>query len=138
MAVNRGQFVEIRRNFAFIQQSIAFGELETVAAYLLQNDLITREKYYDVLAPCGRGPTFKAAMLTSSVDFKIWTDPDLYFPKFTDALRQSGLGYVADELLKQQGYLPEHKCVLDTSTHRPTNTCKSKLNWVILLSLIKV
>ena len=69
MAVNRGQFVEVRRNFAFIQQSIAFGELETVAAYLLQNDLITREKYYDVLAPCGRGPTFKAAMLTSSVDF---------------------------------------------------------------------
>ena len=56
----------------------------------------------------------------SSVEFKIRKDPDFYFPKFTDALRQSGLNYLADEL-NQQGYLPpEHKHVPGTSTHRPT------------------
>ena len=109
-----------------IQQSIAVGGLSTVANYLLQNDLITREKYYDVLAPCGRGPTSKAAMLMSSVEFKIRADPDFFFPKFINALRMSDLGYMADEL-KQQGYLsPEHKRVLGISTHRPTYTCKSQ------------
>ena len=119
-----------------IQQTIAVGGLSLVTAYLQQNGLITRENCYDVLVPCGSGPISKAAMLMSSVEFKIRTDPDLYFPKFTDALRQSGLGYLADEL-KQQGYLPpEHKRVPGTSTHRPTYTCKSQA-WVILV-IIKV
>ena len=109
---------------------MAVGGLSLITAYLMQNDLITRENSLDVLAPCGRGPISQAAMLMSFVEFKIRKDPDFYFPKFTDALRQSGLGYLAEEL-KQQGYLPlEHKRLPGTSaTHRLTYTCtgKSKL-----------
>ena len=117
---------------------MAVGGLSLVTAYLVQNDLITIENSLDVLAPCGRGPISQAAMLMSFVEFKIRKDPDFYFPKFTDALRQSGLGYLAEEL-KQQGYLPlEHKRLPGTSaTHRPTCTCtgKSKLGSYIFSNM---
>ena len=105
MAVNRDQKLEaleaIRRNNVLIQQSIATGGLATVAGYLLQSELITKQKYHDVLAPCGREPVHGAAILMKTVELKIWSDPDLYFPRFIHALRSSDLGNVADRLEQQ-------------------------------------
>ena len=110
MAVNHDQKVEVvRRNIAFIQQSIAAGGLATVAGYLLQFELITRQNHDDALAPCGRGPSDQAAMLMRTVELKIRSNPDLYFPRFTQALRWSNLGNVAD-LLEQQA-LADHQRV---------------------------
>ena len=122
MATNHDQKVEVvRRNIAFIQQSIAAGGLATVAGYLLQFELITRQNHDDALATLGRGPSDQAAMLMRTVELKIESNPDLYFPKFTQALRWSNLGNVAD-LLEQQA-LPEHERV---PAGRPafTRTCK--------------
>ena len=110
MATNHDQIVEVvRRNIAFIQQRIAAGGLSTVARYLLHFELITRQNHDDALATFGRGPSDQAAMLMRTVELKIESDPDLYFPKFTQALRWSNLGNVAD-LLEQQA-LPEHERV---------------------------
>ena len=110
MATNHDQKVEVvRRNSLFIQQHIAAGGLSTVAGYLLHFELITRQNYGDAVAIFGRGPSDQAAMLMSIVELKIESNPDLYFPKFTQALRLSNLGNVAD-LLEQQA-LPEHELV---------------------------
>ena len=110
MAVNHDQKVEVvRRNIAFIQQSIAAGGLATVAGYLLQFELITRQNHDDALATLGRGPSDQAAMLMRTVELKIRSNPDLYFPRFTQALRWSNLGNVAD-LLEQQA-LPDQQRV---------------------------
>ena len=110
MAANHDRKVEVVRcNIAFIQQSIAAGGLATVAGYLLQFELITRQNHDDALATLGRGPSDQAAMLMRTVELKIESDPDLYFPKFTQALRWSNLGNVAD-LLEQQA-LAEHQRV---------------------------
>ena len=89
----------IRRNFFFIQQSIASSRpvLLTVTGYLLQFDLITRQNHDDALAR-GRGLVPQAATLTRIVESKIKRNPDLYFPRFTQALRLSNLHYVADRL----------------------------------------
>ena len=108
MAENRKVAV-VRRNIAFIQQIIAAGGLATVAGYLLQFELITRQNHDDALAPCGRGPVDQAAMLMRTVELKIESNPDLYFPRFTAALRWSNLGNVADTL--EQQALPEHQRV---------------------------
>ena len=119
MAANHDQKVEVvRRNIAFIQQSIAAGGLATVAGYLLQFELITRQNHDDALATLGRGPSDQAAMLMRTVELKIRSNPDLYFPRFTQALRWSNLGNVTD-LLEQQA-LPEHQ-----RTGRPAYTRKS-------------
>ena len=121
MAANNDQKVEVvRRNIAFIQQSIAAGGLATVAGYLLQFELITRQNNDDALATLGRGPSDQAAMLMRTVELKIESNPDLYFPKFTQALRWSNLGNVAD-LLEQQA-LPEHD---ERVPGRPAYTRKS-------------
>ena len=106
----------LRRNIAFIQQSIAAGGLATVAGYLLQFELITRQNHDDALAPCGRGPVDQAAMLMRTVEVKIESNPDLYFPRFTQALRWSNLGNVADTL-EQELARQEDQC------HR-TCTCE--------------
>ena len=103
MAENHDQKVDIvRRNIGFIQQSIAAGGLATVAGYLLQFELITRQNHDDALAPCGRGPVDQAAMLMRTVELTIESNPGLYFPMFIEALRRSNLGNVADQLLEQQ------------------------------------
>ena len=107
MAENR-KLAVVRRNIAFIQQSIVAGGLATVAGYLLQSELITRQNHDDALAPCGRGPVDQAAMLMRTVELKIESNPDLYFPRFTAALRWSNLGNVADTL---EQALPEHQRV---------------------------
>ena len=114
MAINprasHAQKVEVvRGNIAFIQQSIAAGGLATVAGYLLQFGLITRQNHDDALAPCGRGPVEQAAMLMRTVELTIESNSDLYFPRFTAALRWSNLGNVADTL--EQEALPEHERV---------------------------
>ena len=88
----------LRRNIAFIQQSITAGGLATVAGYLLQFELITRQDHDDALALCGGGPVDQAAMLMRTVELKITNNPDLYFPRFTRALRCSNQGNVADTL----------------------------------------
>ena len=98
--------VVLRRNIAFIQQSIATGGLATVAGYLLQFELITRQNHDDALAPCGRGAVDQAAMLMRTVELKITNNPDLYFSRFTAALRCSNLSDVAytleHELARQE------------------------------------
>ena len=110
MATNHDQKVEVvRRNSLFIQQHIAAGGLANVAGCLLHFELITRQNHGDAVAIFGRGPYDQAAMLMSIVELKIESDPDLYFPKFTQALRWSNLGNVAD-LLEQQA-LPEQERV---------------------------
>ena len=98
----------LRSNIVFIQQSIVAAGLPIVAGYLLQFRLIPRANYDDVIHPCGRGPVLLAAMLLGTVELKISSDPNLFFPKFTEALRLSNLGNVADKLEKQ--VLPEHEC----------------------------
>ena len=90
----------LRRNIAFIQESMATGGLSTIAGHLFQLDLITRQNYRDSLAPCGRGPDDQAAMLMTTVELRIRNSPDVYFTKFIEALRQSHLGNVADRLLQ--------------------------------------
>ena len=62
MVMNRDQKLEpimevIRRNFFFIQQSIAASRvvLATVTGYLLQFELITRQNHDNTLTPSGRG-----------------------------------------------------------------------------------
>ena len=120
MAANHDRKVEVvRRNIAFIQQSIAAGGLATVAGYLLQFELITRQNHDDALATLGRGPSDQAAMLMRTVELKIESNSDLYFPRFTNALRWSNLGNVADTL--EQQALPEHQRV----PGRPAYTRKS-------------
>ena len=96
----------IRRNFFFIQQSIAASRplLLTVTGYLLQFDLITRQNHDYALAR-GRGPVHQAATLMRTVESKIKRNPDLYFPRFTQALRLSNLHYVADRLEQHAGSL---------------------------------
>ena len=113
----------LRRNIAFIQQSIAAGGLATVAGYLLQFELITRQNHDDALAPCGRGPVDQAAMLMRNVELKIESDPDLYFPRFTQALWRSNLGHVA-AMLEQE--LARH----DDQCH---STCEYVLSTHMLL-----
>ena len=112
----------LRRNIAFIQESMATGGLSTIAGHLLQLDLITRQNYYD-LATCGRGPVDQAAMLMRTVEVRIRDNPDVYFTRFIEALRRSHLGNVADRLVQA---LPEDqrhstcKCVIgDQCTSLP-------------------
>ena len=90
----------IRRNFFFIQQSIAASRplLLTVTGYLLQFDLITRQNHDDALARGRLGLVHQAATLTRTVESKIKRNSDLYFPRFTQALRLSNLHHVADRL----------------------------------------
>ena len=90
----------LRRNIAFIQESMATGGLSTIASHLLQLDLITGQNYRDSLAPCGRGPDDQAAMLMRTVESRIRNSPDVYFSRFIEALRRSNLGYVADRLVQ--------------------------------------
>ena len=105
----------LRRNIAFIQESIATGGLSTIASHLLQLDLITRQNYHDSSEPCGRGSDDKAAMLMRTVEVRIRDSPDVYFTRFIEALRRSHLGNVADRLVQA---LPEDqrhstcKCVI--------------------------
>ena len=102
MAENQRSKSEVlRRNIAFIQQNIAAGGLATVAGYLLQFELITRQNHVDALASYGRGPVDQAALLMRTVELKIESDPDLYFQRFTQALRCSNLGNVA-AMLEQE------------------------------------
>ena len=104
----------IRRNIAFIQESMATGGLSTIAGHLFQLDLITRQNYYDLEA-FGRGPVDQAAMLMRTVEVRIRDNPDVYFTRFIEALRRSHLGNVADRLVQS---LPEDqrhntcKCVI--------------------------
>ena len=90
----------IHRNFFFIQQNIAASRplLLTVTGYLLQFGLITRQNHDDALARGRLGFVHQAATLTRTVESKIKRNPDLYFPRFTQALRLSNLHYVADRL----------------------------------------
>ena len=116
MAVNRDlePLEVVRSNIVFIQRSIAAGGLATVAGYLLQSELITRQNHDDALAPSGKGPVDQAAMLMRTVELKIESDPDLYFPRFTQALRSSNMGNVADRLEQQARSLrkrPEYEAV---------------------------
>ena len=103
MAVNRDlePLEVVRSNIVFIQRSIAASGLATVAGYLLQSNLITRQNHDDALTPSGRGPVDQAAMLMRTVELKIESDPDLYFPRFTQTLRSSNMGDVADRLEQQ-------------------------------------
>ena len=94
----------LRRNFPFIQESLATGGLSTIGSHLLQLDLITRENYRDILGTCGMGPDRKAATLMTSVEVRIRDNPDVYFTRFIVALRRSHLGNVADRL---EQVLPE-------------------------------
>ena len=120
MAANlREDYLElVRRNIAFIEQSIAAGGLATVAGYLLQFELITRQNRNDALASNGKGPVDQAAMLMRTVELKIESNPDVYFPKFTEALRKSNLDNVAEKLEPT-----EHNSVLGKHAY----TRKSKL-----------
>ena len=105
----------LRRNIAFVQESMATGGLSTIASNLLQLDLITGQNHRDSLAPCGRGPDDQAAMFMTSVEVRIRDNPDVYFTRFIEALRRSHLGNVADRLVQA---LPEDqrhstcKCVI--------------------------
>ena len=131
MAANHDRKVEVvRRNIAFIQQSIAAGGLATVAGYLLQFGLITRQNHDDALATFGRGPSDQAAMLMRTVELKIESNSDLYFPWFTHALRWSNLGNLADTL--EQQALPECQRV----PGRPAYTRKSVHGDSKLVSLL--
>ena len=94
----------LRRNIAFIQESMATGGLSTIASHLLQLNLITEQNYRDSLALCGRGPDDQAAMLMRTVEVRIRDNPDVYFTRFIEALRRSHLGNVADRLVQA---LPE-------------------------------
>ena len=102
----------VRRNIVFIEQSIAAGGLATVAGYFLQFELITRQNHDDAIASIGKGPVDQAAMLMGTVELKIKSDPDLYFPKFIEALRKSNLGYVADKMEQPATASLEHNSVL--------------------------
>ena len=113
----------VRRNIAFVEQNIAAGGLATVAGYLLQFELITRQNRDDALASSGKGPVDQAAMLMRMVELKIESDPDLYFPRFTEALRKSNLNNVADKLEQPATASLEHNCVPGKRTY----TRKSKL-----------
>ena len=73
----------------------------TIAGYLLQLELITRQHYENVLEGFGR------ASFMIAVELKIESNPDLYFPRFIQALRWSDLDYLAD-MLEQQA-LPEQE-----------------------------
>ena len=115
----------VRRNIVFIQQSIAAGGLATVAGYFLQFELITRQNHDDAIAPSGKGSIDQAAMLMRTVELKIKSNPDLYFSKFTEALRESNLGNVVDRLEQPATASLEHNSVSDKHTY--TYTCKSKL-----------
>ena len=121
MAVNHDHqrpSVVVRRNISFIQRNIAAGGLTTVAGCLLENDLITRQNHDDALASCGKGHVDQAAMLMGTVELKIEGNPDLYFPKFTEALRKSNLGNVADKLEQQPATaLQEHNSVPGKHTY---------------------
>ena len=105
----------LRRNFPFIQESMATSGLTTIAGHLLRLDLITGENHRDIIEPCGIGPDRKAAMLMTSVEVRIRDNPDVYFTRFIEALRRSHLGNVADRLVQA---LPEDqrhstcKCVI--------------------------
>ena len=104
----------LRRNFPFIQESMATSGLTAIAGHLLQLDLITAENYRDCLAPCGRGPDRQAAMLMTSVEVRIRDNPDVYFTRFIEALRRSHLGNVADRLVQARPEDQCHsKCVID-------------------------
>ena len=98
----------LRRNSVLIQQSIASGGLTTVAGYLLQFELITRQNRDDALASYGKGPVDQAAMLMRTVELKIESDPDLYFPRFIQALRWSNLGHVVAML--EQDLVQHDQC----------------------------
>ena len=60
--------------------------------YLLQFELITRQNHDDALVSYGKGPVDQATMVMRTVELKIESDPDLYFPRFIQALRWSNLG----------------------------------------------
>ena len=86
------------RNLVFVQESMVTGGLATIAGHLLENDLITQQNYSDTLAVCGRGPLDQTAILTNSITLKIKCNPQLYFPRLINALKQSGLCDTADRL----------------------------------------
>ena len=115
----------LRRNTVLIQQSIAAGGLATVAGYLLQFELITRQNRDDALAFYGKGPVDQAAMLMRTVELTIESDPDLYFPRFTQALRLSNLGHVA-AILEQE--LAQHDQCHSTCEYVLSIICTHKLN----------
>ena len=104
----------LRQNIGFIQANMATGELSTIAGNLNELDLITRQNYYDIATPSGRGLDDRAAMLMRTVEVRIRDNPDVYFTRFIEALRRSHLGNVADRLVQA---LPEDQ--------RHSLTCKS-------------
>ena len=77
---------------------MATGGLATIASHLLQNELITQQNHTDALAVCGRGPLGLATILTNSIMLKLKHDPNVYFPRLIEALRQSGMSDAADTL----------------------------------------
>ena len=103
MAVNRDRRVEVLiRERAFIQKCM-FISGPTVAGYLLQLELITRRQYENVQR------SDSLSLMMRAVELKVESDPDLYFPRFIQALRWSYLDYLADMLEQQARALPEQE-----------------------------
>ena len=111
-------------NIVFIQENTATGGLTTIGGHLLRLNLITEQNYRDSLALCGNGPDHQAAVLMETVQVRIRGDPDVYFTRFMEALRQSHLGNVVDRLVQalpeDQRHCSTCKCVIgDQCTSLP-------------------
>lgn len=103
----------IESNEVLIVDNVGAGGLATIASYLLQDKLISRQNRNDALAIDGRRTKAKVTGdLIEPILLKITSDPQLWFPKFIQALRKSDLGHVADKLeldLRKKRQEPEHE-----------------------------
>lgn len=106
----------IESNEVLIVDNVGAGGLATIASYFLQDKLISRQNRNDALASDGRRTKTKVIDdLIEPILLKITSDPELWFPKFIQALRKSSLGHVADKLeqdlqdLRKKRQKPEHE-----------------------------
>ena len=90
-ATSNPQTKALHHNLIFVQRSMVAGGLATISGHLLQNDLITQQNHNDALAVC-------AMILINSILQKIENNPEVYFPRLIEALRNSNLSDVADTL----------------------------------------
>ena len=110
MAVNCDPRVEVLiRERAIILKCIFVSGPPTFAGYLLQLEVITRQQYENFTVPQKQNRRFLwycKEPLIKAVELKIESNPDLYFPRFIQALRWSGQDFLADRL---EQALPEQE-----------------------------
>ena len=143
MAVNRDRRVEVLiRERALILKCIFVSGPPAFAGYLLQLEVITRQQYENFTVPQKRNQRprrfldYSKEPLIKAVELKIESNPDLYFPRFIQALRWSGQDFLADRL---EQVLPEQEqCMPRINYYRFISTAPYDIMYCIQSYLYKI